>query len=300
MTGCFPNLFIIGAPKCGTTSLANYLATHPNIIISSPKEPGFFLPDLHLRQVTDERVYKSLFKRRNKKNVLWYGEATASYLFFAESLEAIKKNIKNFKSICLIRNPAELVVSLHAECLKEGVENVRSFEEAWKLQAARRQGKCLPPGCSDPRWILYSEWGKLGTQLERARRILSEDSLLILFLDDLRKHPRQVYLHALNFLGLPDDGRAQFPRLNERREPRWPWVPQIWSQLVARIQPVRKHLTGGRGFGLGKIVMRTLYRPIASNRLDAIPDWLYDYYREEVLKLEKMTNRPLIKEWRYG
>ncbi len=65
----FPNLFIVGAARSGTTSLHNYLAQHPQIFMSSTKEPHFFAdvdPDAamaHLiRPVKDERSYRLLFK----------------------------------------------------------------------------------------------------------------------------------------------------------------------------------------------------------------------------------------------
>ncbi|MGM0442275.1 MAG: sulfotransferase [Elusimicrobiota bacterium] len=42
-----PNLFIVGAPKCGTTFLHTYLDKHPSIYMSTPKEPRFFCKDFH-------------------------------------------------------------------------------------------------------------------------------------------------------------------------------------------------------------------------------------------------------------
>ena len=44
-----PNFFIVGAPKCGTTSLDEYLRQHPNVFISRPKEPHYFSTDLNNR-----------------------------------------------------------------------------------------------------------------------------------------------------------------------------------------------------------------------------------------------------------
>ena len=41
-----PNFFIIGAPKCGTTSLHNYLKSHSQITMSNPKEPHYFSKDI--------------------------------------------------------------------------------------------------------------------------------------------------------------------------------------------------------------------------------------------------------------
>ena len=45
-----PNLFIVGAPKCGTSSMYDYLAQHPDIYMSERKEPRFFGSDLDLRE----------------------------------------------------------------------------------------------------------------------------------------------------------------------------------------------------------------------------------------------------------
>ncbi len=51
----WPNFFIVGAPKCGTTSLYHYLKQHPEIYMSSLKEPRFFAPDLHSGMFSDNK-----------------------------------------------------------------------------------------------------------------------------------------------------------------------------------------------------------------------------------------------------
>ena len=44
-----PDFFIVGAPKCGTTALSEYLRSHPNVFMTEPKEPMYFMPDLNVR-----------------------------------------------------------------------------------------------------------------------------------------------------------------------------------------------------------------------------------------------------------
>jgi hypothetical protein len=56
-----PNFFILGAPKCGTTSLAEWLGTHPNIFLSAVKEPHFFNTD-DRRGVMTLATYEDLFR----------------------------------------------------------------------------------------------------------------------------------------------------------------------------------------------------------------------------------------------
>ena len=55
-----PNLFIIGSPKCGTTSLANWLNNHPQIFMSKRKEPEYFCDDLI---ITKYRINKSSYMK---------------------------------------------------------------------------------------------------------------------------------------------------------------------------------------------------------------------------------------------
>ena len=74
-----PNLFIVGAPKCGTTAWVEYLGSHPDIFFPERKEPSFFCPDL----LPDQRVqtledYLALFADAGTASVA--GEASPTYL----------------------------------------------------------------------------------------------------------------------------------------------------------------------------------------------------------------------------
>jgi hypothetical protein len=76
-----PNLFIVGAPKCGTTSLHYWLSQHPEIFMSEPKEPKFFCTDFHRKadnshhkkvnkfKYRDLRDYLDIFKEEKKQSI---------------------------------------------------------------------------------------------------------------------------------------------------------------------------------------------------------------------------------------
>ena len=77
-----PNFFIVGAPKCGITSMWAYLRQHPDIFMPKLKEPQYFSTDIILRfkkdRVTDIETYLKLFSKvRNEKMI---GEASPTYL----------------------------------------------------------------------------------------------------------------------------------------------------------------------------------------------------------------------------
>lgn len=112
MTKKLPNLFIVGAPKAGTTSLYRYLNQHPEVFMSKIKEPNYFsgIPALGPTIVVkDEKKYKQLFK--NVKNEKIVGEASTTYLYFEGTAERIKDFNKEAKIIIMLRNPVERAIS---------------------------------------------------------------------------------------------------------------------------------------------------------------------------------------------
>ena len=103
-----PNLFIVGAPKCGTTFLYHYLKKHPDIYFPDFKEPHFFGGDLNRRNGAYNlslNEYKNLFKT-DKKVV---GEASTLYLFSKKSAEEIYNFNPQCKIIIMLRDLAEAI-----------------------------------------------------------------------------------------------------------------------------------------------------------------------------------------------
>jgi len=93
------------------------------------------------------------------------------------------------------------------------------------MEKERKKGKCIPLSCPDVKFLFYSEWGKLGAQLKRALNIVPQEQIKIILFDDFALNPEKVYREILSFLNLPDDGRKEFPRINERRMIKHYFVP---------------------------------------------------------------------------
>ncbi len=220
-----PNFFILGAPKCGTTSLAAWLAKHPNIFLSPTKEPHFFNTD-DRQGVTTLDGYEDLFRdARDHHSAI--GEASVWYLSSSKAVRNILIYQPEARFIVMLRNPVEMAPALHAEMLLSGHENVRDFRAAWNLREERRQGRQLPAFGWARRRLLYDEICALGAQLERLLSAVPARRVLPLFLDDLADDPRREYLKAMQFLEVEDDGRADFPVYNRSRVPRWPRLTRL-------------------------------------------------------------------------
>ena len=212
-----PNFFIIGAPKCGTTALCQYLDEHPKIFISTPKEPHYFATDfpkmMHVNKADD---YFELFESADKECVA-IGEGSV-WNFYSE---VAVKNIINFdkdaKIIVMLRNPVDLVYSMHSQHLVTLDENEDDFINAWALQSERKKGNKLPPKCREPKLLQYGVFGKLGDQLERLYSTVPKEQVHVIVFDEFTLDTRGCYENVLKFLGVASDNRSEFPRINENK-----------------------------------------------------------------------------------
>lgn len=96
-----PNFFIIGAPKCGTTSLAHWLAQHPEVFMSPVKEPHYFSTDFPLTSWRDPDDYHSLFEGADTHHKA-VGEASVWYLRSREAVPQIEAHYPGARYIVML------------------------------------------------------------------------------------------------------------------------------------------------------------------------------------------------------
>ena len=147
MKNKLPNFLIVGAAKCGTSSLHNYLNQHPEVFMPSynieginVKEPQFFVKKMVINRihsgVWDWESYKDLFKQAQNYQAI--GEASVFYLYyFEEAIKNIKQYLTNeVKIIIILRNPINRAFSAHQHVSRSIKENL-SFEDAIALEEKR-------------------------------------------------------------------------------------------------------------------------------------------------------------------
>lgn len=215
---CIPNFFILGAPKCGTTALARYLEEHPRIAFSLEKETHHFCPDLpgHRTDRTDEE-YRAEFFPHVRPHHLAAGEGTPFYLYSQEAIPRIRDYNPEARLVAMLRNPVDLVHSFHAQLLYNCEEDIVDFPEAWRAQEDRRRGQRIPETCVNPSVLQYRRIAALGEQMERLYSLWPAERILPVFFDDFRADTWGVYRRVLAFLGVPDDGRTEFPVENSSK-----------------------------------------------------------------------------------
>src|SRR5262249_437877 len=148
------------------------------------------------------------------------GEASAWYMHSPVALPKIKQELPNIKLIIMLRNPVELVRSLHSDMVWICFDNEPDFERAWQLQEERRAGRHVPKLCQATSFLQYRDIGLLSRHVRRLLDLFPREQVRFYLLDDLKESSNRVYHDALNFLGVPDDGRSAFPRVNASKRNR--------------------------------------------------------------------------------
>lgn len=287
-----PDFFILGAPKCGTTSMAVWLGEHPAVFIPAMKEPNFFNSDDNrqpLWGVVTLEAYEALFTDATAATAI--GEASVLYLSSAVAVMNILRYQPAARFIVMLRNPIEMAPALHAEMLIHGLENVRNFQTAWDLQYHRRHGRHLPMlSGSWRRALFYADVCALGSQLQRLFAIVPRERVLIILHDDLVADPRREYLRALRFLEVDDDFRQEFPVYNGAR--------RIRSPLLTRTLFVATRFKDRIGIKHNLDLWRRLFeRNVVTAHRAPLPrstaDMLRCHFADEVALLARLLGRDL-------
>jgi Sulfotransferase domain len=286
-----PNFFILGAPKCGTTSLARWLSEHSKIYISTYKEPHYFNTD-DRRVVDTLAYYQSLFDGAGPEH-LAVGEASVWYLSSSAAVANVLDYSPDAKFIVMLRNPLEMAPSLHSELCFNGEETEPNFATAWHLQEERRAGRDIPRSCWAPRRLQYGETCLLGSQLQRLLTRVPRERVLPILLDDLKQDPRREYQTTLKFLGVSDDGRDQFPIHNTAKIRRWP----ILAQLSTAIMGLKRSCGITGGLGIWSRVDKA--NRVDASRIPLSPQMkaeLSEYFRADIAVVESLLGRNL-RHW---
>ncbi len=226
-TPCF---FIVGAPRCGTTAMSRYLRKHPNICFSTPKETHFFLSPSSDQSAAEVRsdFIESYFPERDSQQWM-LGEGSVSYFYAPDAIGRILSVFPQAKFIAMVRNPVDMVSSYHGRMVFLRQETETDFGRAWALQASRERGEQVPRSCWDPRLLQYGEVGQLGKHLSRLLEVAGRERFHVAVFDDLAERPLETYRAILDFVGVPYDGRTEFPQKNTQRTYRFAALQSLYT-----------------------------------------------------------------------
>jgi hypothetical protein len=195
-----PDFFLVGAPKCGTTAMYDFIAQHPDIFVPPRKEIHFFGTDLYSPHYCRELPqYLELFSDANGRRV---GEASVWYLYSRLASREIKAFNPQASIIIMLRNPVDMIYSLHAHRLYINSEDIVDFGEALDAEEERKQGRRLPPNPYPVAGLFYRDVGKYAEQVSRYLDTFGRERVKIILYDDFKVDPSQACQEVFSFLGV--------------------------------------------------------------------------------------------------
>jgi hypothetical protein len=310
-------VFIVGAPRCGTTTMWRMLAGHRPVAVPFVKEPHFFsqhdlrgLGDDELRQRVEQEYLGHFFAERSRGQNVGV-DGSVSYLYTPEQLAPIVRLWPSARFIIAVRDPLTLLPSLHKRLLFIGDEDLARFEDAWAAVPDRAEGRQIPKRCIEPRWLRYDEAGRFGTYVERLFNAVGRERCMVSVFDDLERDPAGHSRRILEFVGL-EPVKVQVQVARESKQVRYPWLqrllkrpPRALHPYLANIQLRRRLAKAARDeavatSGTGKL-LALRKRLLRWNELDdakePIPIHIQHEIRRhlkgEVERLARLINRDL-------
>ena len=300
-----PNLFLLGAPKCATTSFYVHLGRHPQILCPSIKEPNYFSreelrPEFSRANPHQKSLeaYLDLF-RTNNSSVRAAVDGSTTYLRNEKAIIEIAQLLPQARALAIVRDPVELVSSYYEYLRHMTWEDQNTLREAWALQGPRSRGEHIYHNANIPSSLLYTHVAKLGEQVKRAQDIFG-DRFLVYTLEEFHGNFSAISSQVQAFCGVEPMELGDLPKLNPARTARFHMLNTFVKNPPPPFRQVRNALKKTLGFpSLG---LRSAMEEINSVKRDrqidsALVSEMRDYFRPDVEVLNLCMNRNLFEEW---
>ncbi|NES05441.1 MAG: tetratricopeptide repeat protein [Okeania sp. SIO2F4] len=207
-----PNFIIIGSQKSGTTSLANYISQHPQVLPAIKKETHFWSGEFH-RGID---WYLAHFPPIPKSQNFITGEATPNYLVTDKVPERIYSLLSNIKLLVILRNPVDRAFSQYHHWQRLNWED-RSFEVAINRELEMLKTTPTQPQGDKRYWEISGNYIGRGVYIEFMQKwmeVFPREQFLILRGEDFYQTPDNTMKQVFEFLGLPEYQLAKYKKLN--------------------------------------------------------------------------------------
>jgi len=284
----WPNFFIVGAPRAGTTSLHAYLKEIPGIYMSLIKETNYFsrqlVPDNHplLNPIRDQQKYLSLFDGVSNEKIL--GESSPLYLSDLEAPKLIHEVSPNALILISLRDPIERALSHFTLVISDG-GSTNTFHQ--ELQDEFKFGL---HDITKPHLFLLS--GLYSESVKRYQQIFGTKNVKIIIFEEFIQNPKQTIKEVLNFLNIQNSlsnfqGKVHNPFIAARGST---------SEKILTSKDVSKFAklflpSEARKFLRRKVLTKKQTKPTIEDEDRKI---LQEYYKEDVEKLKKILKRDLL------
>jgi hypothetical protein len=275
-----------------------YLKQHPEIFMSSVKEPHFFSFDEESKMtkgpgdpihtaITNFDEYQALFDNASNENAI--GEASTSYLYRPEAPERIHAMLPDVKLIAILRNPADRAFSAYMHVVRDHREKAKDFEEALTFEENRKAANW------EPIWH-FTSVGHYYEQLKRYYDLFTPEQIRVYLYEDLNQNQSGLLADIYQFLGVdPSFSPGSVARYNASGQVKNKTMLKASKWLFSKPNPIRwisrKVIPESARLNFATWVRRS------NLKRQSIPPkvkrQLQESYRDEIKQLDKLIGRDL-------
>jgi hypothetical protein len=234
-----PDLYLVGAPKAGTTTIARWLSRHPEVYWSVPKEPYYWATDyprMRAHYGFDTReAYERLYASKPALRARYRGDGSTTYLYSETAVPAICEAVPDARFLVGLRNPVDLVISYHRTQLIALNEDEPDFAKAWH----RHLDGVLPDADPlDEKLLDYPRVGRIGAALEQLLRVVPRERVHVVVFDDLVRDPEEAWHALASFVGIDPTHVPSFGAINPSdKAARWPALRRLTHRPPPALAP---------------------------------------------------------------
>ncbi len=287
----WPNFFIVGTVKGGTTSVYQYLRKHPKVFLPDFKEPHYFAkikPSKarahQLQYIDNQEEYLKLFHGAQDYTAI--GEASTSNLWSPTAPLEIHKKCPNAKIIMLLRDP---LVRAHSHYLMDFREGV--IDEPFSVEMLQRDLEHSPEGFAVA--YLYVDMGLYFQQVKRYLDLFGSDQVLILEFSGLVTTPDKTMTLVSDFLEIenqPFNDIDVNKVHNGFKSPRGAWARKCAANPLARWLGYHLMPQSLQWWLYQNIILKKGDKPAIDSE---VRSYLESVYEPDITKLEALIGKEL-------
>ena len=214
-----PDLFIVGAPKCGTTAMTRYLEAHPEVFVAARKDLHQFGSDLEFRNRPREPEAAYLARFAGAEGARWACDSSVWYLFSRRAAQEIQAVSPDAHIIAMVRHPVDAMHALWSQLRLNGLgdEDIEAFAEALAAEPDRRAGRRIPAHTPLPAALHYRRVVAFSGQLQRYLDAFGPDRVRIIVQEEMKADTAGTMQGIYAWLGVDPDVPSDLRRVNTNK-----------------------------------------------------------------------------------
>jgi hypothetical protein len=215
----WPDLLIVGAPKCGTTAITRFLETHPQVHMAERKDLHFFGTDLGFqhRERESEASYLNRFEAAQPSQLR--AESSVWYLYSTHAAAEIAEKNPEARILILLRHPVDMMHALWAQLRLNGLgdEDITDFAAALEAEEDRIGGQRIPASTPLPEALFYRRTARYAEQIRRYSDVFPSEQIQVIIQEEMKADTQAAWAEVCDWLDIDAGHQPEIGQVNRSK-----------------------------------------------------------------------------------